>query len=153
MIDKQLLGLAGEYAVASEICRRGFYAQVVRWKDFDILAINPKETSKFCKIEVKSKISREWPSVKGLKPNDENSLLIFVDYNNKSEHERPDFYVMDSGDWQEFLSKHIKGHPKLDKIEDGYIPVWKDGYKGTVIKPEQIAEYKERWDKLEAKLL
>ena len=53
-IDKHNLSLAGEYAVASELCRRGIYAQLTLGtrKKTDILA--DTGTTMF-KIEVKAK--------------------------------------------------------------------------------------------------
>ena len=63
-IDKALLGLAGEYAVASEICRRGYHAQITfgRWKNTDVLAMN-LANGKAVLIEVKTRQGDEWPSV------------------------------------------------------------------------------------------
>ena len=59
-ISKEILGLAGEYAIASEICRRGFFAQIAygRWKNVDVLAANP-DNSKTVLVEVKTKQDRE----------------------------------------------------------------------------------------------
>ena len=60
-IEKALLGLAGEYIVASEICRRGYHAQITfgRWKNTDVLAVN-LTNGKTVLIEVKTKQGREW---------------------------------------------------------------------------------------------
>jgi hypothetical protein len=49
------------------------------------------------RIQVKSKQGREWPGVKGIFGND--IVLVFVDFQYKDTHERPDFYVMTSDDW------------------------------------------------------
>ena len=67
-IDKALLGLAGEYAVASEICRRCYHAQITfgRRKKTDVVAVN-LDNGKVVLIEVKTKQGKEWPSVKGIK--------------------------------------------------------------------------------------
>ena len=146
-IPKEILGLAGEYAVASEICRRGFFAQIAygRWKNVDVLAVNP-DNGKTVLVEVKTKQDREWPAVKGIKGS--NRLLILVDFENKNESERADFYILDENDWQEYLKKYILNSKNFDRLENGYIPVWQDGYKGTSVRPEQVMEHKERWDKL-----
>lgn len=137
--------MAGEYAVASEICRRNFYAQITlgRLKRTDILVYNP-DTGKELRIEVKAKQGREWPGVKGI--NDNQSLLIFVDFENKKSTERPDFYILDANDWHNLIKK-LKPKPK--ELIDGYIPKWKDGYVGTGVRPNQINQHKERWDKVE----
>jgi hypothetical protein len=75
-LKKENLSMAGEYAVASEICRRNFYAQVTlgRLKRTDILVYN-QETGKELRVEVKTKQGREWPGIKGI--NDNQTLLIF----------------------------------------------------------------------------
>ena len=147
-IPKEILGLAGEYAVASEICRLGFYAQITygRWKNIDVLAVNP-DTGKTVLIEVKAKQGREWPAIRGVKG--PSRLLILVDYYGKSFGERPDFYVLDASDWKEYLEA-IKD--EVAEIRDNYIPVWPDGYVGMGLKAEQVLKHKEKWNKLLDKL-
>jgi len=79
-IDKEKLSLAGEYVVASELCRRGIYAQLTLGtrKRTDLLV--DTETA-MLRIQVKAKQGRNWPYCKGIFG--ENMLLIFVDYKNK----------------------------------------------------------------------
>lgn len=62
---KELLGLAGEYAVASELCKRGMYAQLTlgSHKHTDILI---ETETRMLRISVKTKQSHEWPSISGL---------------------------------------------------------------------------------------
>ncbi|MEM2211090.1 MAG: hypothetical protein QXK35_04710 [Nitrososphaerales archaeon] len=62
---------------------------------------NP-QTGEELRIEVKNK-TREWPSIKGIIDN--QTLLIFVNFENKKDNERPDFYILNTKDWQEFLKK------------------------------------------------
>ena len=145
--------MAGEYAVASEICRRGLYAQVTlgNLKRTDILVFDPKNEQQL-RIEVKTKQGREWPSVRGI--GDRRSLLVFVDFRMKSDSERADFYVLDSQDWKNVMKHYIRqpnfvGYVKLDKDN---CPIFSDGYKGAVVRPQMIAEYKERWEKVKSKL-
>ena len=147
-LKKENLSLAGEYAVASEICRRNFYAQITlgHLKKTDILVYNP-ETGKEIRIEVKSKQGKEWPGIKGI--NDNQTLLIFVDFENKKDTERPDFYILNAKDWQEFLKNFVVKNPNLSELIDNYIPKWKDNYKGVGVKPKDIIQHKERWDKIE----
>ncbi|MEM0235752.1 hypothetical protein [Thermofilum sp.] len=106
---------------------------------------NPK-TEKEVRIEVKAKQGREWPGVRGIVGS--QTLLIFVDFENKRDNERPDLYILDEKDWQDFLKKHVISNPKLDQIIEGYIPRWKDGYIGTSVRPHRIIEHKEKWEKL-----
>jgi hypothetical protein len=48
-----------------------------------------------------------------------------------------------------FSKKFVINHPNFKELIDGYIPLWKDGYKGTGVRPQQITEHKEKWEKLE----
>ncbi len=98
-IDKYLLALAGECAVTSELCRRGFHAQITygRWKNTDVIAVNI-ENGKAILIEVKTKQIDIWPRVMGVKGF--NRVQVLIDYENKSLLERPDFYILDEGFWR-----------------------------------------------------
>lgn len=153
-IKKDNLSAAGEYAVASEVCRRDFYAQVTlgHLKRTDILVFNV-ETDKQLTIEVKTKQGSEWPGIKGI-PNG-NTLLIFVDFQNKRDDERPDFYILDGKDWQQFLRQYVIPHGSV-RIDGGYVPVWGPPrykpYEGVGVKPHLIEFCKEKWEKLEKKL-
>ena len=150
-MDKEYVSLAGEYAVASEICRRNYFAQVTygNRKQTDILVFSDRSSS-YVKVEVKSKLGNEWPQVKGI-PTGNSHILILVDFSNKKEGDRPDFFVMDGMDWQEFL-KYIEKLPKFSGLlANGYTPTWNGGkYKGTGVKPEMIGQHSEKWEKLDA---
>ena len=150
-ILKSVLGLAGEYAVASEICRRGFHAQITfgRWKNTDVLAVNI-DNGKTVLVEVKTKQGREWPGVKGIKG--KNRVQILVDFQGKSDLDRPDFYILDEDFWKKYLN-NIRGDLKeLREDENRYIPIWPDNYRGVVLRVEDVRNYKERWDILINKL-
>ena len=80
-LPKEVLSLAGEYAVASELCRRGLYSQLTlgNHKRTDILV----ETEfRMFRIQVKAKQIGEWPSVSGLYRQDD--FLILVDFVGKT---------------------------------------------------------------------
>lgn len=64
MNGKETIGLAAEYAVAFELCRRGFYAQLTlgNHKKTDIIV---EENKKLFRVSVKAKTGREWPKVSG----------------------------------------------------------------------------------------
>jgi hypothetical protein len=83
---KQPLGLAAEYAVASELPQRGIPAALLMspQKRVDILTDRGL-------IEVKAMQIPEWPSAKGPRP---GGLIVLVDYQNKPLDIRPDFYVL-----------------------------------------------------------
>ena len=158
-LEKGIIGLCGEYAVASEICRRGHYAQITlgNLKSTDILVFNP-DSKKMIRIEVKSKQGKEWPNIKGIK--DDNILIVFVDFQEKDLFSRPDFYILNNIAWFTLVDT-LKTNPSFAGLEDDYIPLWKNRktgelqgkYKGCGIKPNMINEYKEKWDILLDKLL
>jgi hypothetical protein len=147
--SKDILGLAAEFAVASELCRRSIYAQLTLGlrKRTDILV---ETESGMLRIQVKGKQGREWPGCKGIYGND--IVLVFVDFENKKENERPDFYILTVEDWKKLLEKELKTTGKVERgevtIDEKNMPTWKDGYQGMGIKPEGIKEHKERWDKI-----
>ena len=148
-IPKETLGLAAEFAVASELCRRNIYAQLTLGlrKRTDLLI--DTETG-MLRVQVKGKQAREWPGCKGLYGKD--IVLIFVDFENKGEIERPDFYILTSGDWGQVIERELKLTGRLTRgevrIDEKNTPTWKDGYVGMGIQPRMIGGYKERWDKI-----
>jgi len=107
-IDKIVLGLAGEYAVASEICRRGFFAQITygRWKNIDVIAVNPAK-GKTVLIEVKSKQGAEWPSIMVLEGQIDFRFWWIMKELYKDTKKRPDFYILDESFWNEYVDRII----------------------------------------------
>jgi hypothetical protein len=145
-IDKHTLGLAAEFAVASELCKRNIYAQLTLGlrKRTDILV---ETDDNFLRIQVKAKQGREWPGVKGVEGED---ILILVDFAEKTELERPDFFILTSTDWKKLIKIILKKY--IDdgsvKIDEKWVPIWEDSYKGVGLKPEHLKKYHERWDKI-----
>jgi len=159
-ISKNILSLAGEYAVASELCKRGLYAQLTlgNYKSTDIVIFNENH-EKYVRIEVKSQQSGTWSNVKGIKGN--NIILICVDFSGKTEIERPDFYIFNDNDWIEFITSKYSKELNFDDnekrklvIDDNYVPCWinqksgKSFFKGADFKPKEIAQYREAWEKI-----
>lgn len=150
-ISKELLSLAGEYAVASELCRMGMYAQLTfgHQKKTDILVLNP-ENNKMITIEVKSKQQSDFPNCQGIKG--KNAFLVLVDFKNKKPEDMPDFYILSEKDWLDFVNAEIEKHPDKDIRIENNCPVWygqvKNGrpYKGMGIKPKQVKENRDKWD-------
>ena len=152
-IPKNTLSLAAEFAVASELCRRGIYAQLTlgNLKRTDLLVLDT-ENHRMLRIEVKAKQKHSWPNCRGIYG--KNILLVLVDFYQKREMERPDFYILTVEDWVELAHKVIAAHPD-DRIElDEYnVLFWpKQNYKGTGVIPEQVGQHRERWDKVDAAL-
>lgn len=150
-MNRDNLSMAGEYAVASEVCRHDFYAQITlgHLKRTDILVYNP-ENQKEAKIEVKAKQERTWPHVKGI--SGDTTLLIFVDFKGKDEYERPDFYILTGKDWQDYLDQNVRGADDLKELMNDTTPVWNDGTVGQGVEVKEVLVHKERWEKLGALL-
>jgi hypothetical protein len=153
-IDKATLGVAGEFAVAAELCRRNMYAQLTlgHQKRTDLLLVND---SRMFRIEVKAKQCREWPSCRGISA--PGSFLVFVDFAGKSDVERPDFYVLTVKEWRGFVVAAKKRYEALgcrveitkDNVLRSLDEVNKYGqaYEGTGVKPEDIQQHREKWQK------
>jgi hypothetical protein len=144
-LSRELLGLSGEYAVASELCRRGLYAQLTlgHHKQTDILI---ESAQQMVRIQVKAKQSSEWPAVSGLYRQED--ILVLVDYQKKELDERPDFYILNLKDWKALIEE------EKDRIQGVHIDksTWRitypDGWKGLNIIPARVNNCRERWDKI-----
>ena len=148
-IDKDTIGLAGEFAVASELCKRGIYTQLTlgNKKRTDLLV---EKNDSFIKVEVKSKQGGDWPSIKGIYGKD--SILIFVDFQGKAELERPDFYVLNTQNWIALTKQRIKDEGWTGvTINNDNTPIWKTSSgkirEGLTVKLKQIEKFKEAWEK------
>ena len=153
---RQMVGLAAEFAVASELCRRDIYAQLTlgHLKRTDLLIFS--EGGELLRIEVKGKQGRSWPNCKGIYGS--NVVLVFVDFAEKSEVERPDFYVLTEKDWVDFVKDEIaeaRARGKRVELDGRNVPVWVDQlnaqgqpYRGMGVRPEKIQHHKEKWDKI-----
>lgn len=76
-LPRELLSLAGEYAVASQLCRHGVYAQLTlgTHKRTDLLV---ESELHFCRVQVKANQREEWPSIAGIYTPDD--FLVLVDF-------------------------------------------------------------------------
>lgn len=159
-LDKGLVGLAAEFAVASELARRNVYAQPTfgHLKRTDLLIM--KENGKLLRIEVKGKQGDSWPNCKGI--SNDQSILVLVDLS-KKETDRPDFYILSVADWieladqkiQEGKEKNPNGWSGAQLRKDDNVPVFynqrtKSGryYEGLGLNVKDVAGFKERWDKI-----
>lgn len=151
-VAKENLALAGEFAVASELCRRGIYAQLTLGlrKRTDILI--ETETA-MLRVQVKTKQGNAWvcSGVFG-----ENIILVLVDYADRQLDQRPDFYILTARDWVNFFKvpwvkeRIAEGIVKIDKENR---PIWhsegKSTFRGFRVEPEDIVKHKEKWNKIE----
>lgn len=149
----EYLSLAGEYAVAGELCRMGIYAQLTlgHRKRTDLLVATERG---MLNIQVKTKQAKAWPAIKGITGND--IVLVLVDYMNKLSDQRPDFYILNSKDWKEFI-KHGWISERLAsgewELNDENCPILlgKNGkqiWKGCNLTEDDVAKHKEKWLKI-----
>jgi hypothetical protein len=109
-LSKELLGLAGEYAAASELCRRGMYAQLTlgHHKRTDLLV---EFEFGFVRIQVKAKQGREWPAISGIYTDDD--FIILVDFSG-ADCVQPDFYILNLSDWKSLLEQEKELYPDIE---------------------------------------
>ncbi len=157
-IGKSILGVTGEYYVAAELGKRNIYAQLTlgNQKRTDLLIFS-EGNDKLLKIEVKNKQGYEWPNCKGI--NQKDSFIVFVDFKDLSETQRPDFYILNEKDWRDLVIKKeaeykVKYPERKTVIEENVLilldEVNKQGvpYKGCGVRPKDIESFKESWDKI-----
>jgi len=158
--SRNTLGLAAEFAVASELCRRGIYAQLTlgHQKRTDILVFS--DSGQLARIEVKSKQGADWPNCKGVFG--PNVFLVFVDYQHRQASQRPDFFVLSVKDWRKVLEKRVAEIQTRDPkkrieitAENASVFVDQIGpngkpYTGMGIRPSDLTAHRERWDKIQA---
>src|SRR5262245_26880821 len=103
-LSKEMLGLAGEYAVASELCRRELYSQLTlgNHKRTDILV---ETATRVVRISVKAKQQNEWPAVNG--PVRQDDFIVFVDFQNKNPEDKLDYYILNLNDWDQLVKEEV----------------------------------------------
>ena len=158
-IDRNTLSLAAEYAVASELCRRGIYAQLMfgNLKRTDLLVL--AEDGNVARVEVKAKQKYNWPACKGI--GNQKSVIVFVDLKDKETHDQLDFYILNYRNWMDLLRKKKKNyeesHPgKTMSIANG-VPKYMDEftrssgkpYEGTTVTVHNVVRFKNKWEKIE----
>ena len=150
-LSPELLSLAGEYAVASELCRRGLYSQLTlgHHKRTDILI---ETDSKMFRIQVKAKQGGQWPAVSGISRADD--FLVLVDLAGKDTDTRGDFYILNLEDWLHIVGDESKKpEARIDEQNKVTYVREKDGksyvdWRGVNIVPSRITRCKDQWDKI-----
>lgn len=149
-IPTETLGLAGEYAVAAELCRRGAYCQLTlgNRKKTDLLV---DSDNVIYRVSVKAKQGKSWPKIGGIWQ--KGDLLVFVDYKDKGSLP-PDYYVLDVTAWKRVVTRiSKKKNNSRAKIDEHNTLVWepalgeKNGWKGCEVSVSDVAEYKDAWPK------
>lgn len=157
-LARTMLSLAAEYAVASELCSRGIYAQLTlgNQKKTDILVFS--EAGHVARLEVKAKQGSDWPNCRGI--SGPKVFLVFVDYQHREPGQRPDFFVLAVKDWRKVLERRVaeikaRNPKKRIAITDENVSVFEDqigrsgkAYQGMSIRPSDLSSYRERWDKV-----
>lgn len=161
-IDKTILGVAAEFAVAAELCRRNIYAQptFANLKRVDLLVLTL--AGRTARVEVKAKQGRDWPNCKGI--SGDGVFLVFVDFAGKPTLERPDFYVLDATDWREVAENDARRcrtkHPdrRAEVSPTGVLTLPNEVNKagkphtGCGVRVEHIVAHKEAWAKVASHL-
>jgi len=153
--DAEMVSVAAEFAVASELGRRNIYAQPTfgHLKRTDLLVFGKKKDTRPIRIEAKGKQSKQWPNCKGIA--DRNSILVLVDFEGKADTDRPDFYILTADDWLEFVKAEIRKRPdKKIQLDSDNCPIWttqvKGGkpYRGIGVEVKDVVQHKEAWPKI-----
>lgn len=147
IISTEMVGLAGEYAVAAELCRRGAYCQLTfgNRKKTDIL-VDTKDG--LFRVSVKAKQKKSWARVKGIWQ--EGDLLVFVDYEIKEIGTPPDFYVLDVHAWKKIVTRKKKNDPRAT-IDNENTLVWSTpegqtkSWVGCEVSLSDVEEFKDAW--------
>lgn len=160
-IQKSLLGISGEYSVAAELAKRNIYAQLTlgNQKRTDLLIFSEK-SNKFLKVEVKCKQSVSWPNCKGI--NDNQSVIVFVDFQKVSLSHRPKFYVLANEDWAQLMTQKLEYYRQRGRnVEivnnhlvfiDQKIKNNGKNYEGCPVTLLDVNLHSERWDKIMSQL-
>jgi hypothetical protein len=142
-IEKEYLGLAGEYAVASELCRRGVWAQVTlaQHKSVDLLVEGGRRT---VTVQVKSKQRGQWPRVQWSAGHDH--FIVLVDFRDKV-GAQPDFYVWNHSDWRRVVKAQMQSNRGLKAGKDWQV-THPDGWKGLNLNVDLVRRSKDKWAKI-----
>ena len=157
-IERGLLGLAAEYAVASVLCRRGIYAQLTlgHQKKTDLLVFS--DAGEVARLEVKAKQKREWPNCRGI--SGPNVFLVFVDFEGRASGQPPDFFVLSVKEWRRLVERRVKSlkakNPKMRlSITDENVCVFEDQigrsgqtYKGIGVRVPDVSMHRDAWGKV-----
>ena len=143
-LSKEYLGLAGEYAVATELARRDVYPQLTmgHHKKTDIIV---ETETNMAKIQVKAKQDKEWPKLSGISR--EKEYLVLVDFYKKDQDERPDFYVLNINNWKTFIEEEREKFPDL-KVDDNLRMKYPDGWSGLNLNTDRVKNFREKWDNI-----
>ncbi len=149
-LSKEMLGLAGEFAVASELCKRDIYAQLTLGKHKSTDLLLDVEDGGMLRVQVKSKQRNVWPACRGVacgKP----EVLVLVDFRKKADDQRPDFYILTGEDWKNVIDATGLIQKGWGMMKDGHFE-YDDGFRGLNVTPEMVHTYAEQWDKIRATL-
>jgi hypothetical protein len=143
-IPAELLNLAGEYAVASQLARLCHYAQLTfgNRKRTDILVDAANGT--LFRVEVKAKQDREWLRVQAPRQGD---FIILVDFQRKAREEPPEFYVLDFHDWVALVEAYRQRRPQI-QVDELYCVRHPDGWVGLNLTVEWVRQHRSAWSKL-----
>ena len=133
-IEKNLLSLAGEFAVASQLCLRGYVASLTlkNYPGVDIFVFNPKNEKQIT-IQVKASTDGWFNAPKIV-----NKKSIFV-YAHIKQDKTLEFYIIPAEEVikirEEELKEYLDSHPNVKKDQ----PIWLGGQ-------EHFSKFKDKWE-------
>ena len=158
MIEKSILGVAGEFAVAAELCRRNVYAQLTLGNQKRVDLLTMSRGGRLLRVEVKTKQGPTWPSIKGVGAGE--GFLVLVDFAGVRDTERAAFFVLSADDWRTVATRHIEeyrqNHPdRTPYLDQENCPVFPEElnargkpYRGCSVHVPAIESYRDAWSKI-----
>lgn len=143
-IPPELLNLAGEYAVASQLCRLRHYAQLTFGNRKRVDIIVDAATGTLFRVEVKAKQDKEWLRVQAPRQGD---FIILVDFQQMASEEPPGFYILNFSDWVSLVEAYREYDPQI-QVDEGYCVRHPSGWEGLNLTLEWVREHHNAWAKL-----
>ncbi len=145
--SNQMIGQAGLYFVAGEMCRRGA-RNVVFKKDGrrTTLIIGTGDGDRLLDVQVKTKTAGDWQSSvkEGGEPSRANGFWILVDLM-KTVETIPNYYIVPDAAMRKIIREDYEAYLARHGGERARNP----SSKHFAIKLKFIAQYKDRWEQLD----
>jgi hypothetical protein len=159
-VEKRLLQLAGEYAVAAQMALHGWHASLTvgNFPEIDIVAYKP-ETGKRVTVQVKTARQLEWFVGNYKREGERWEIFHFPDradvhvfvHLTSNDINAAEFYVVGSTHLKQLCEKLLEKIPLKDTLKKRLLIVGKDSpdHKHAPEVWEEIVKRKNRWDLLE----
>jgi hypothetical protein len=114
------MGMAGEFLVAGELCRRGVHCSVTygNAKKADVIALS-RASERFVALEVKTTSEKKWVIGNSIPKRDEKLwVFVFLPHNDSLS---PEFFILSSSELNEFLvpqhEEYLRKHKAKNNTE------------------------------------